>query len=150
MPLSTEQAVKRFKFFPDMHRLLSSRPNVVPTVVQTGMTPSGPFTFYPQPPSPSTGTDAVEEVGKPAAELQIDPALLTGAASNNVAGRKVPVQVATPAIGAAAIKAPTASMATPTKAVAAHPPGGAVATAGVGKQHARKRSLEEAILEGQE
>ncbi|KAG8691100.1 hypothetical protein FRC09_011725, partial [Ceratobasidium sp. 395] len=46
-----ESIIRDFKWFPEMHRMLSSRPNQNPIAVTTGIGPTGPQTVLNQPPS---------------------------------------------------------------------------------------------------
>ncbi|KAL1744855.1 hypothetical protein HDZ31DRAFT_73939 [Schizophyllum fasciatum] len=46
------QIEDEFPFFPRLHRLLASKPNVEPYAITTGVGPNGPHTTYYQPPPP--------------------------------------------------------------------------------------------------
>ncbi|KAG8681792.1 hypothetical protein FRC08_015397 [Ceratobasidium sp. 394] len=52
-----EDIVRSFKWFPEMHKLCSMRPNQVPIALTTGIGPSGPETVFHQPPSRESSPD---------------------------------------------------------------------------------------------
>ncbi|KAG8917862.1 hypothetical protein FRC00_013132 [Tulasnella sp. 408] len=54
-----DQIHQEFQYFGELHRLISSRPNVIPISI-TSLGPTGTQTVHPQPPSPTTTT-----AGKP-------------------------------------------------------------------------------------
>jgi hypothetical protein len=56
---SADEIVSKFPFFPDLHRMLSTRPNVTPIVITTGVGPAGKKTLHYQ--APSKDEDEHEE-----------------------------------------------------------------------------------------
>ncbi|KAG9023022.1 hypothetical protein FS837_006039 [Tulasnella sp. UAMH 9824] len=50
-----DQILQEFPYFGELHRLISSRPNVIPISI-TSLGPTGTQTVYPQPPSPTATT----------------------------------------------------------------------------------------------
>lgn len=46
-----DEIVSKFVYFPELHRMLSSRPNVTPIVITTGVGPAGRKTVHYQDPS---------------------------------------------------------------------------------------------------
>lgn len=46
-----DEIVSKFVYFPELHRMLSSRPNVTPIVITTGVGPAGRKTVHYQAPS---------------------------------------------------------------------------------------------------
>jgi len=52
--ISLEQIEKDFKFFPRLHQIFTSRPNVTPIVITTALGPHGRKTVWYQPPDDGT------------------------------------------------------------------------------------------------
>lgn len=50
---------REFIFFPTLHRIFASRPNVTPVVITTGVGPQGPKTVWIQPPGDNNNIDPV-------------------------------------------------------------------------------------------
>ncbi|KAG2123246.1 CHAT domain-containing protein [Suillus clintonianus] len=53
----SDEIVAKFPFFPVLHRILSSRPNITPIAVTTGVGPHGKKTLHFQPPSDNEDDD---------------------------------------------------------------------------------------------
>ncbi|KAJ7273930.1 hypothetical protein C8J57DRAFT_1506044 [Mycena rebaudengoi] len=49
-----EEIIKCYPFFPRLHVIFATRPNVTPIAISTGLGPSGPSTVYYQPPDEAT------------------------------------------------------------------------------------------------
>ncbi|KAG8905570.1 hypothetical protein FRC01_008306 [Tulasnella sp. 417] len=49
-----EEINNQFPFFAELHRLIGTRPNMIPISITTGTGPRGSTTIHPQPPSPIT------------------------------------------------------------------------------------------------
>ncbi|KAG1902386.1 uncharacterized protein F5891DRAFT_978702 [Suillus fuscotomentosus] len=58
---TSNEIVEQFQFFPVLHRILSSRPNVTPIAITTGVGPQGRKTMHYQPPSDDEGPEFVPE-----------------------------------------------------------------------------------------
>lgn len=58
----TEEIEKDFPFFPTLHRILATRPNVNPIVVTTALGPQGMKTVWYQPPNGSIPDDLIDPV----------------------------------------------------------------------------------------
>ncbi|KAG2072925.1 hypothetical protein BDR04DRAFT_1230188 [Suillus decipiens] len=56
-----DEIVQQFQFFPVLHRILSSRPNVTLIAITTGVGPQGRKTVHYQPPSDDEGPEFVPE-----------------------------------------------------------------------------------------
>lgn len=69
LTLLVDDITKGFPQFPQMHRLLSLRPNQVPIAITTALGPSGPTTVFHQPPS-DAGSD--EEPDEPV-DVKLSP-----------------------------------------------------------------------------
>ena len=54
-----DEIEKEFIFFPALHRIFASRPNVTPIVITTGVGPHGPKTTWIQPPGDNSNIDPV-------------------------------------------------------------------------------------------
>jgi hypothetical protein len=71
-----DQIEEEFPFFPTLHRILASRPNITPIVITTALGPQGPKTVWYQPPDNNGNTDD---------NRNIDPQLLNEPATVQVA-----------------------------------------------------------------
>ena len=54
-----DEIEKEFIFFPTLHRIFASRPNVTPIVITTGVGPNGPKTVWIQPPGDNSNIDPI-------------------------------------------------------------------------------------------
>jgi hypothetical protein len=117
------------EFFPRMHELVATRPNVVPIVIHTAGGPNGPSSVYPQPPSPISSNKT-----SPSGTIE----------------RTLPVVQPSAAVTESARKAVEQGKLKPvTKAKAASP----VSTPGItaaAATRAAKRSLEQSLMDMQE
>lgn len=82
----TEQIHNEFPWFAALHRILSSRPNVVPPAIVTGVGPAGREIVYNDPPPPSQGHNS-----------NIDPRLYALGPNNNLPPLSPPTHSLNPA-----------------------------------------------------
>ncbi|KAL0563711.1 hypothetical protein V5O48_018354 [Marasmius crinis-equi] len=100
-----EAIEKKFPFFPRLHTFMSTRPNITPPVVTTGITPNGRETLYLQQPS-ARGTPT--PISRTVSNSQIDPRILAESAA-----ARANTQPATPAVSTPP-SLPASTPATPT------------------------------------
>ncbi|KAL1945887.1 hypothetical protein VTO73DRAFT_1889 [Trametes versicolor] len=106
----TEQIERDWPFFPRFHRLLSTRPNVLPVAITTGVGPQGESTVYFQGRPPTSGSQGAAQV---ITDDVIDPALRS-VDMNQVRTPPTPppTQQSLPPASASVPKTPTSTQAT--------------------------------------